>query len=128
MSVTTTANPQTHFLHTILADYDLHHSEITEHNDTSLNEHASPLTSSRDVMQNPPHWPNDHRRIPGFRPVNRELNQSQRRVYLSSIERAFVTVMFTGVLVEAVSSIECRILYQNILSLSRVQQNCGDIH
>lgn len=96
MSVTTTANPSTYSLVATLADYELHHSE--EGIDTSLNPRHGPTRSS-----NPPTWPTSHRRVPAYRPIDTELDQSQRRVYLNNIERAFVGVMFTGVFIEAVS-------------------------
>ncbi|KAF2021435.1 hypothetical protein BU24DRAFT_487857 [Aaosphaeria arxii CBS 175.79] len=96
MSVTTTANPATYQIRTVLADYDLHHSGST---DTLLNDHPAP--SNINNSGNPPHWTTDHRRVPAYRPVNTELDQSQRRVYSSGIERAFITVMFSGVFLEA---------------------------
>lgn len=101
MSTTTTANPRTYQLRTVLADYDLHHSAETPELDTSLNAH--PVPGSHVTSQNPPDWPTDERRVPPCRPVNTNLDQSQRRVYTSPVERAFVTVMFTGVYLEAVS-------------------------
>lgn len=96
MSVTTTANPVTYSLQTVLADYDLHHTE--EEVDTSLNAHPAPAGSN----DNPGSWPTEHRRVPAYRPINTELDQSERRVYLSGVEQAFVTVMFTGVFLESV--------------------------
>lgn len=98
MSVTTTANPLHYSLETVLTDYHLHHSE-EEELDTSLNTHPAPTTSG----QNPSSWPTEHRRVPAYRPVNRELDQSERRVYLSGVEQVFVGVMFTGVFLESVS-------------------------
>jgi hypothetical protein len=98
MSVTTTANPVHYSLQTVLADYDLHHTD--EGVDTSLNAHPAPSAS----QQNPSSWPTEHRRVPEFRPVNTELDQSERRVYLSGIEQVFVGVMFTGVYLESVST------------------------
>jgi hypothetical protein len=97
MSVTTTANPIHYSLHTVLADYDLHHTE--EEHDTSLNAHPAPTTS----QVNPSSWPTEHRRVPEFRPINTELDQSERRVFLSPVERVFVGVMFTGVYLQSVS-------------------------
>jgi len=96
MSVTTTANPVTYSLQTVLADYNLHHTE--EEVDTSLNAHPAPAGSN----ENPSSWPTEHRRVPAYRPINTELDQSERRVYLSGVEQAFVTVMFTGVFLESV--------------------------
>ncbi|PVI04316.1 hypothetical protein DM02DRAFT_669140 [Periconia macrospinosa] len=97
MSVTTTANPQTYNLRAVLADYDLHHTpESTPRLDTSLNPHPSSSQTS-----NPTNWPTAARRIPDYRPVNRNLVQSERRVYQNGVEQAFVGVMFTGVVMEA---------------------------
>lgn len=101
MSVTTTANPIHYQLEAVLADYDLHH---TEEHDPNLNAHPAPnSSSSAQSQQNPSDWPTDHRRVPAYRPVNTELDQSERRVYLNGIEQAFVGVMFTGVFLESVS-------------------------
>lgn len=100
MSVTTTANPIHYNVQTILADYDLHHSDSTGDIDTSLNTHPSPQTQ----QQNPSDWPTEHRRVPAYRPINTELDQSERRVYQNGIERAFIAVMFTGVFIESVST------------------------
>lgn len=98
MSVTTTANPIHYNVQAVLADYDLHHSGEPEEVDTSLNPHPAPASTS----ENPSHWPTEYRRVPVYRPVNTELDQSERRVYLNGIERAFVGVMFTGVFLESV--------------------------
>lgn len=99
MSVTTTANPIHYNLHTVLADYDLHH---TEELDTSLNVRPD-SAQSRLQQHSPADWPTDHRRVPAYRPVNTELDQSERRVYQNGIERAFIGVMFTGVFLQSVS-------------------------
>ncbi|KAH8726890.1 hypothetical protein GQ44DRAFT_748685 [Phaeosphaeriaceae sp. PMI808] len=99
MSVTTTANPIHYNLQTVLADYDLHHTD--GETDTSLNAHPTPASES---SQNPSNWPTEHRRVPAYRPVNTELDQSERRVYLNGIEQAFVGVMFTGVFIESTVS------------------------
>ncbi|KAF2798428.1 hypothetical protein K505DRAFT_233301 [Melanomma pulvis-pyrius CBS 109.77] len=66
-----------------LTDYELHHS----------NTPPRPTSTSANTND----WPHNHRRIPTYRAINRELDQSQRRVYTSTGERAFLTVMFTGV-------------------------------
>jgi hypothetical protein len=99
MSVTTTANPLTYTLQSTLADYDLHHSDTPDSSiDQSLNAHPTPPTHGT-----PSSWPTEHRRIPEYRPVNTELDQSERRVFLSPVEQAFVGVMFTGVYLQSVS-------------------------
>jgi len=102
MSVTTTANPTVYNLQSLLADYDLHH---TSDHDTSLNPHPAPPGQS--TRENPSDWPTEHRRIPAYRPVNPDHDQSERRVYQNGVERAFVTVMFTGVFIESVSCDMC---------------------
>lgn len=103
MSVTTTTNQIHYTLHATLADYALHHSPSSSSSrsslDTSLNTHPAPSPSS----QNPSNWPTEHRRVPAYRPINTALDQSERRVYLSSVERVFVGVMFTGVYLQSVS-------------------------
>jgi hypothetical protein len=98
MSVTTTANPTHYTLQSVLADYELHHTD--EGHDTSLNAHPAPAGS----QQNPSSWPTEHRRVPEYRPINTELDQSERRVYLSGVEQVFVGVMFTGVYLQSVSA------------------------
>jgi hypothetical protein len=97
MSVTTTANPIHYTLHPVLADYDLHHTESL---DTSPNAHPAPSTSHQ---ESPADWPTEHRRVPAYRPINTELDQSERRVYQNGIERTFIAVMFTGVFLQSVS-------------------------
>lgn len=102
MSVTTTANAQTYNLRAVLADYDLHHTPATDPLDSTLNAH--PVPNSPSSHSNPANWPTDGRRVPPYRPVNTQLDQSQRRVYQNGIEQTFVGVMFTGVFLESVSS------------------------
>lgn len=97
MSVTTTENPIHYTLQATLADYDLHH---TGEHDTSVNSHPNPAANAQ---QNPSNWPVDYRRTPAYRPINHELDQSERRVYLHAGERVFVFAMFTGVLLQSVS-------------------------
>lgn len=100
MSVTTTSNTQTYNIRTVLADYDLHHTPATDPLDTTLNAHPSPNPLPQ---SNPADWPTNERRVPPYRPVNTELDHSQRRVYQNGIERTFITVMFSGVFLESVS-------------------------
>jgi SRSO17 transposase len=98
MSVTTTSNPVTYASAAVLRDYELTHSD-EEALDTSLNAHPAPPSQAN----NPADWPTDHRRVPAYRPVNTELDQSERRVYQNPIERAFIGTMFTGVFLQSVS-------------------------
>lgn len=112
-----------------LADYELHHSNTPASNSlpgpaattspTRLNGRAvgshrqqhqqqelrdEENSSIHLALHNPPGWPTNHRRIPSYRPINRELDQSLRRVYTSNGERAFLTVMFGGLQINVVSN------------------------
>ena len=98
MSVTTTRNAAAHNTLFVLTDYDLHHSDTSDPAPAS-NSHPAPAS------QNPPEWPADHRRVPNYRPINRDLDQSQRRIYNDNGERAFITVMLRGVWLNAVSDV-----------------------
>ena len=91
MSSTTT---QTRTARTVLRDYELHHS-------------PAPSISSADhhdlqVVGSPPSE-TAYRRVPPYRPADRDRDQSQIRVYTSDVERVFIATMFTGVFINAVS-------------------------
>jgi hypothetical protein len=90
---TTTTNVASQPLRTVLADYELHKSEPPA---------ASPVRSSPQGTQNPSDWPQDHRRIPPHRPVNRNLDRSQIMVYRNAGEHAFIQTMFFGIRVVTV--------------------------
>ncbi|KAF2500890.1 hypothetical protein BU16DRAFT_453388 [Lophium mytilinum] len=105
MSTTTTTDTTRYAVHSYLADYELHHSDHPSTSAPRPNSHpdprqlgssASPHTTAELVQLNPPQWPSNHRRIPPYRPINRALDQSQRKVFLSTGERIFLFVMFTG--------------------------------
>ena len=95
-----------------LTDYELHHSQarqpdasrIAGTNGTSSNPpQESDSAGLHQETNNPANWPRNHRRIPQHRPINTILDQSQRRVYANAGERAFITVMFSGLEVNVVS-------------------------
>ncbi|EON67981.1 hypothetical protein W97_07127 [Coniosporium apollinis CBS 100218] len=102
MSVTTTTDSARYQIHSHLVDYELHHSGTSG---PAPPPEAHPVPSTVDQQglnaRNPESWPTDHRRIPPYRPINRELDMSQRRVYTSVPERIFIEVMFTGVATNA---------------------------
>ena len=106
MSVTTTSNPITYASAAVLRDYELTHSN--EELDTSLNTHPAPAPSATQQSNSPATWPSEHRRVPAYRPINTELDQSERRVYQNPIERAFIGTMFSGVFLQSVSRPVCR--------------------
>ncbi|KAF2812728.1 uncharacterized protein BDZ99DRAFT_440068 [Mytilinidion resinicola] len=97
MSTTTTTDTTRYAAHSYLADYELHHSNHPSASDSRPNSHPDAQLAQR----NPPQWPSNYRRIPPYRPINRDLDQSQRRVYTTTGERIFLFVMFTGVQVNA---------------------------
>lgn len=80
----------------LLADYDLHHSG--QSNPTS----KAKVGDEQDPVD-APYWNVPHRRVPAYRPVDTNRDQSQIRVYNHPIERMFITTMFTGVFINAVS-------------------------
>jgi hypothetical protein len=104
MSVTTTDNPITLSLQQTLGDYEVH---VTGNNrDTSREIKPPNASNTAPVAENPPSWPQDHHRIPHHRPVNRELNWSQRPLGVQFGEQVFLHVMFTGVSLNAVRALE----------------------
>ena len=84
------------------ADYDVYESNVAASNSPSQQVDTE-VAAGDTRAHNPPGWPDDYRRIPPHRPINRDLDQSQRRVYTSLGERVFLTVMFTGLEVNVVS-------------------------
>lgn len=98
MSVTTTANPVTGTVLSLLADYDLHHSGQSE-----VDAPAAPNSRPQPQVNNPEWWPTDHNNIPDFRPVNRNLDLEQRPDGVNPIERLFIFTMLNGVGLNAVS-------------------------
>lgn len=84
------------------ADYDVYESNVATSNSSSQ-QVGTGATAGEIRAHNPAGWPDDYRRIPPYRPINRHLDQSQRRVYTSLGERAFLTIMFTGLEMNVVS-------------------------
>ncbi|KAG4441454.1 hypothetical protein IFR05_003060 [Cadophora sp. M221] len=95
MSTTTTDNSITLSLRQRLNDYELNLTgadEVTPPN---------PRSNSDLVLQNPPSWPRDYHRVPNRRPINRDLRFSDRPGGSNIPEQIFITVMFTGVSLNA---------------------------
>lgn len=63
---------------------------------------SSPDASPAEPFQNPPGWHDEHRQVPPYRPINRNLDRSLRPWGSDGPETAFVMNMFTGVWVIAV--------------------------
>lgn len=90
----------------ILSDYDILHSPQPAASST-----PSPEPLDVEVLSQTTDLPStwnvnslSHRRVPQYRPVNRERDQRNVRVYTGPIEQAFIFVMFTGVWTHAVSA------------------------
>ncbi|KAL2681097.1 hypothetical protein Neosp_008700 [[Neocosmospora] mangrovei] len=79
----------------VLADYELHHSQAQS---CETGTQSAPAASPIDRQ-----WDTEHRRVPAYRAINRTRDQSEVRVYTSSIERVFITVMFTGLNINALN-------------------------
>ncbi|OJJ99847.1 hypothetical protein ASPACDRAFT_119637 [Aspergillus aculeatus ATCC 16872] len=82
----------------VLSDYELHHSgEATP-------SPSQESTSSTTSPAQPANWPIDHRRVPAYRPANRELNLSERQAGANRAEFVFIQTMLHGVWLNAVVS------------------------
>ncbi|KAJ5638337.1 hypothetical protein N7490_008216 [Penicillium lividum] len=91
MSVTTTSTTTSL---SVLADYELHHSEERS---TSTPAPAPPVSQPVD-------WPTDHRRMPAYRPANHHLDYTERTAGTSVPEFVFIQVMLHGVWLNAAAS------------------------
>lgn len=86
-----------------LQDYTLHLSasspDAVEPNALDLD---APGTQIVQTHQNPPNWPTDFRRIPPYRPINHNLDLSERPNGSNTAELIFVFVMLNGVRLQSV--------------------------
>ncbi|KAJ5872254.1 uncharacterized protein N7529_004607 [Penicillium soppii] len=89
---TTTTTTTTQTL-SVLADYEVHHSGADHES-----EHE-PVTSPQPVE-----WPTHHRRMPEFRPTNRNLSFEERPGGSNPAEMVFIQVMLHGVWLNAAVS------------------------
>ena len=120
----------------VLEDYKIHltgsSSRISSPNsnlDTSS--HPVPVTISNQA-ENPPNWPDNYRRIPAYRPADRNRGPAEIPVGRSPGERVFITVMFMGVTFNSVSLLPLlRLLCcvaavgPRLMELHRVPQSYG---
>lgn len=105
MSVTTTANPVSRAVLEALTDYDLHHSG--DPSSAGRAEDPNPRQIDSDPPNNPEWWPTDHRGIPNHRPINRNLDRSQRPGGVNLMEMVFIFTMLRGVQLQAASISQC---------------------
>lgn len=100
MSVTTTAN-STRTILRVLDDYEIHHAQSNPPKPTPLN--PRPDLSLAASRRNPEDWPTQHRDVPPFKPINRDLDISTRPGGANMAERIFITTLLNGCRINAVS-------------------------
>ncbi|TGO62070.1 hypothetical protein BCON_0022g00070 [Botryotinia convoluta] len=102
MSTTITDNPITISSRQTLAEYDIHHTG----DDRGMNDMIVPPNTSNilENVDNPSSWPRDQYRIPNYRPINRHLIAAERPNGSNGAERVFITMMLTGVSLNAIRS------------------------
>lgn len=88
-----------HQIEEVLGDYKIQLTGAEENNI------EPPSSSEPPRATNPSNWPTDRRRIPDFRPVDRNRDAEGRPNGTVLPERIFLTLMFTGVVVNAVSMV-----------------------
>jgi len=100
MSVTTSTNTTTQTVLHVLADYDLHHSGDPK----NPSEPAPPNYNITACGENPLGWDTEHRRVPPYRPINRNLDMTLRPGGMNIAESIFIATMLNGVHLTAVSA------------------------
>jgi hypothetical protein len=83
-------------LQNVLEDYKIH---LTGYDST---QDVSEATTA--AVSNPDNWPIDRHRIPNYRPIDRNRDAEGRPNGTILPERIFLTLMFTGVVMNAVSN------------------------
>ncbi|KAB5563072.1 hypothetical protein GE09DRAFT_1219654 [Coniochaeta sp. 2T2.1] len=110
MSATTTDNAVTTTLQADhLQDYNIRLTGGGGGDSTQLQQRpAGPNTDNRPPQQgaveNPSWWDDEHRQVPPYRPVNRNLDLEQRPWGSNPVESAFVFHMLHGVWLNSVSN------------------------
>lgn len=80
----------------------LHASAPDRNNETSIIDIRRSANSAGQAI-NPQTWPTDFRLVPAFRPVNLELDQTERPYGANILEYTFISVMMQGVRMQSVS-------------------------
>lgn len=99
-NTTTIARATSAEIQHILTDYEIH---LTGSEDGTTTQLPSLHQNRHSAAENLHNWPSNYRRVPDYRPINRELNFSERPLGNSTFEFLFLNVMFTGVATNAVS-------------------------
>ncbi|CZR61844.1 uncharacterized protein PAC_11741 [Phialocephala subalpina] len=85
-------------LNDVLEDYKIH---LTGYDASA--ESASTTATPR-AVSNPPNWPTDRRRVPDYRPIDRNRDAEGRPNGSVLPERIFLILMFTGVVTNATTA------------------------
>ena len=93
--MSTTTVIATSELQNVLGDYKIH---LTGDNSTT----NIPVQELR-APGNPENWPVDYRRVPDYRPIDRNRGMEERPNGSNGFEQGFLIIMFTGVVTNAVS-------------------------
>ncbi|POS76088.1 hypothetical protein DHEL01_v205518 [Diaporthe helianthi] len=97
MSVTTIDNPVTTAVsRAVLQDYDIH---LTGDDSVAPPDSDNRPPQPASTAANPPGWGTEHRGVPPHRPINTQLDVTQRPVGGNPVGDVFVTTMFTGVVI-----------------------------
>ncbi|PYH30948.1 uncharacterized protein BO87DRAFT_365790 [Aspergillus neoniger CBS 115656] len=78
----------------ILSDYEIHHTGSETQPQPRVPRDAVPVFQPVD-------WPSHYRRIPSYRPVNRNLSYEERSAGTSPVEYMFIQTMLHGVWLNA---------------------------
>lgn len=103
MSATVTDNPVSTALHRATQPAHLQDYEVRLTSGDAPAPAPPNADNPRAPVANPPGWADQHRGVPPYRPINRNLDRSQRPLGGSPVGTAFVTTMFTGVSIMSVS-------------------------
>ena len=98
MSVTTSTNTVSGSVLQVLADYDLHHSGDPLNPSTPAPPNPAPTVE----VSNPASWPNDHNRVPPYRPINYNLDMELRPGGANIPDEIFIGTLINGVRLNAV--------------------------
>ncbi|PWY62326.1 hypothetical protein BO83DRAFT_412664 [Aspergillus eucalypticola CBS 122712] len=78
----------------ILSDYEIHHTGSETQPQPRVPRDAVPVTQPVD-------WPSHYRRIPSYRPLNRNLSYEERSAGTGPVEYMFIQTMLHGVWLNA---------------------------
>ncbi|GKZ20525.1 hypothetical protein AbraIFM66951_005850 [Aspergillus brasiliensis] len=93
-TTTTTAAVEASTL-SILSDYEIHHTGSETQPQSQAARDSTPTVSQ------PVDWPSHYRRIPSYRPVNRNLSYEERTAGMNAAEYVFIQSMLHGVWLNA---------------------------